>query len=382
MTIRRYTLKDGSTRWRARVNVLDKQAKKEGFRTREEAEDWYAEKRKEMLASRDAGTLYEPGMTVKALSKRWLEFKQARLKASTITDYKKQLDQRILPAFGDRKIGTITPLELQSFLDSLPSARLANKTRVVLGSMFRQANAWGITDRTPTRPLQGRREKRGRVRFLTHEEAHKLLGELDGQYRLMAFIALSSGLRVGEMLALTYQDVQPGYIDVQRSWGRGVLDTPKTGRSRRRVAVPRVVFEEVERYRAGQEGPPDEDSLIFHRGGRPLENWNFRDRLKPAAKKAGVGHVRPHDLRHTYAAWCLSGGVNPKFVQDQLGHSTISVTMDLYGHLLDNVEDNFRIFFEGQIGRFSDGVIQDKEDKKAHDVADNVVKLAGRYPPK
>lgn len=380
MTVSRYTLKDGNTRWLARVNVKDKQAKREGFKTREAAEEWQGETRKKLLAASRSGTLHLD-VTIGELAEKWVEFKTPRIKPSTLVDYKKQLNKRILPAIGNRKIRDVTPLEMQALLDSLPSARLTNKTRVVLSSMFKTAHGWGLVSSDPTRPLRGVRETKQERRFLTHGEAARLLSHLEGQYHLLVFLALATGMRVGEISALRYGDVHKGYISVKRTYARGQFGEPKTKGSSRKVIICPEIYQAVKIHQQAQDNQsPDE--LIFTRGGKPLENWNIRDKLATASGRASLEPVRPHDLRHTYASWCLAGGISPKLVQQQLGHSTIAITMDLYQHIMEPMKDQYQTWLQHEIGRFSDGVIQDGEDRKAHDVTNNVVKLAGRNPSK
>lgn len=353
MTVRRYTLKDGSTRWRARVNVLDKQAKREGFRTREEAEDWYAEKRKELLASRDAGNLYGPDVTLGELAEKWLEHKRPRHPPSTIDDYELQLNKRILPAFRDEKIRRITTRELQQFLDGLDSPAKVRKSRAVLSSMFKLAIAWSLINSDPTHALVGVSERRKEMRFLTYEEAQLLMSSMEGQWRMITYLGLFTGMRIGEILALQYRDIRDGNIRVNKSVRKGSLGPPKGGKARW-VVIPDEVTAEVRSWRAAAGNPPSWAKIFSKPDGRYLRAWDYGKRLGRVADRIGIGHVRPHDLRHTYAAWCLSAGVNPQFVQRQLGHGSMKTTMDNYGHLMPSVKTAFREWLSGEIGRFSD----------------------------
>jgi integrase len=135
------------------------------------------------------------------LTERWLEDKGLRVKPTTLEDYRRQLDKHILPVLGDRKARSVTTYELQKLLDGLLSPRITNKCRVVLGAMFKVGVGWGIVEMDPTRPLTGLKESRRDPRFLTHEEARSLLNQLAGQYQLIAFVGLTAGMRIGEILA-------------------------------------------------------------------------------------------------------------------------------------------------------------------------------------
>jgi len=340
-------------KWGANVNYRDAQRKKRGFRTRQEAEAWAINTLEELKRLYEHSIPVGTEITVADLAIRWREYKSKRVRVSTLEDYDKYL-RRIISSFGTRKIRSISTLELQRFIDRQPSPRQANKTRVVLSGMFRAAVTWGLAYRDPTRGLTGVREPQRHIRVLTPQEADKLLRNLEGQYRIFVNLALSTGMRCGELCALRWGDVMEGGIEVRASRTRGREGEPKGGRVRR-VVIPNSLYRLLCEYRMSCGNPPDTDYLfILH--GKPLENWNVRDALATACKRAGIERVRPHDLRHTYAAWCLTGGVNPKFVQQQLGHSTISVTMDIYGHLLPSAEEEYRIWAEQKIGNISETV--------------------------
>lgn len=114
---------------------------------------------------------------------------------------------------------------------------------------------------------------------------------------------------------------------------------PKTAAGRRRIALPHRLCKELAEHL--EEWPPSSDDLVFtaQRGG-PLLNRNFRDRIWLPAVRASVGEpMRFHDLRHTHAAILIAQGEHPKVIQHRLGHSSIKVTLDTYGHLFEGLDE-------------------------------------------
>ena len=193
------------------------------------------------------------------------------------------------------------------------------------------------------------------MRALNGEEARALLkvGEGDRLEALLV-LALSTGMRSGEMLGLTWRAVnfERGAVSVIYSLqptltGELVLMEPKTSRSRRVIDIEPRVVAVLRRHRAAQQmeqrvagGDWVESDLVFTSPtGSPLDGrilictW-----FRPLLKKAGLPPVRIHDLRHSYASIALALGVHPKVVQEALGHSTIAITLDLYSHVVPSLQ--------------------------------------------
>jgi integrase len=169
------------------------------------------------------------------------------------------------------------------------------------------------------------------------------------QYALFLTLA-RSGMRLGEVLALKWGDIQFGedtdganrFVFVRRNWVDGQFGKPKSGKERRvdlsrqlrRVLIELRDKRMLKAYLAGKASVADE--LLFpSEAGTPLNGSNVYSRyFVPAIEKAGLRHFRMHDLRHTYASLLIQAGASLAYVRDQLGHSSIQVTVDLYGHLV------------------------------------------------
>jgi integrase len=202
---------------------------------------------------------------------------------------------------------------------------------------------------TPPKPAQKE------ICALSVGDTRRLL-EAAGGDRLEALyvLAVHTGMRQGEMLALRWQDVdmENAIVSVSRtltrSGGRVVFGEPKTKKSRRSI---RLTSQAVEALRSHPErqlrdmeiiGDCYQDQgLVFATDtGGPINPSNLRQRnFAPLLKRAGLPHMRFHDLRHTCATLLLSRGVHPKFVQELLGHATIAITLDTYSHVMPSMGD-------------------------------------------
>ena len=166
--------------------------------------------------------------------------------------------------------------------------------------------------------------------------------------------ALRAGLRKGELIALKWGDIQFGdserdsnrYIRVQRNYSFGVFTTPKNKKSRRvdmsrQLRATLIELREqrmLEAFLGGKTSISDE--LVFpSQAGTPIKPDNLSVRyMEPALEKAGLHHFRFHDLRHTFGSLLIQGGASLAYVKEQMGHSSIQVTVDIYGHLIPGAD--------------------------------------------
>jgi integrase len=190
---------------------------------------------------------------------------------------------------------------------------------------------------------------------LSVDETHRLF-EAAGGDRLEALyiLAVHTGMRQGEILALRWQDLdmENAVVSVRRtltrSGGKVAFGEPKTKKSRRSI---RLTPQAVTAFRSHLErqlrdmgilGDRYQDhGLVFTTNtGAPINPSNLRQRsFAPLLKRAGLPHMRFHDLRHTCATLLLSRGVHPKFVQELLGHATVAITLDTYSHVMPSMGD-------------------------------------------
>jgi integrase len=235
------------------------------------------------------------------------------------------------------------------------SRRLA---RSVLRRALRYAEAEGLVTRNAAAIAHGVKLERAEGRTMSPEQARTFLDSIRGHRLEAAFVVmLSCGLRLSELLGLAWDCVdtdsaRPALVvrrGLKRIPDRGlVLDDVKTNRSRRTIHLPAPAVsvlrdhrreQAAQRLRMGARWPavPLRADLVFRTGrGNAIDPSSFWKALGEAAETAGLGHWHPHELRHSAASLLLAQGVPLKVISEMLGHSSIVVTADIYGHLLDD----------------------------------------------
>lgn len=211
------------------------------------------------------------------------------------------------------------------------------------------------------------------MRFLTEPEIGRLVAAAPGHWRPLILLLVSTGLRWGEAtgLAVKHVDILAGKLTVLRAMhelattGEIVFTEPKTERGRRTVAFPQSVGMALAGLVAGK----GREELVFTapRGG-PVRTRNFRRGWVVWCRRAGLDGLRIHDLRHTLAATLISAGVPLTAVQRMLGHSSIAVTSDLYGHLLPAVDAGILAAVEAALGGIRPGALDAEVQDELVDV--------------
>jgi integrase len=209
--------------------------------------------------------------------------------------------------------------------------------------VFNKAMRAALEDRlisvNPVDRLPLPKVEREEMRLLTPDELRHLADTIDPRYRAFVVLAGYSGLRAGELLALRWGNVdmlrrQVTVIETLTDLaGQQSFGAPKTRAALRMVTVPSFVTEELSRT---VDSPPDACELVFSSpDGHPVRLTLFRRRFwNPAVEEAGLAPLRIHDLRHTAVALWIAAGANPKQIAARAGHTSVSVVLDRYGHLL------------------------------------------------
>jgi integrase len=251
---------------------------------------------------------------------------------------------------------------VQAFYSSLTgkglSARTVRFTHSVLSSAFKQAVQWRMLTTNPCSAVELPRKAAKEMLSLTPAEAARFLAEaVSDRWGALFTLALITGLRPSEYLGLKWSDVdlERGQVSVQRSliWrsfkrGDWYFGEPKTPRSKRRIPLPMSVISALkehrrqqmqERLQAGAEYQ-NLDLVFATTEGQPLIRLNIvQKHFKPILKRAKLPEtLRLYDLRHTCATLLLAANENPKVVSERLGHSSITLTMDIYSHVLPDMQ--------------------------------------------
>lgn len=190
------------------------------------------------------------------------------------------------------------------------------------------------------------KDRKADVNPLTRDEGRDFLEAVANNYpRYYPFFlcALRTGMRLGELRGLKWEDIdfREGFIEIKRSYTKGRFTTPKNGKSRR-VDMNRQLSETLKELRTERKaealakGWKDVPELVFvNEEGNVIHDVNLRKRVfNKALEKAGMRRIRLHDLRHTFASLLIQNGESLAYVKDQLGHHSIQITVDTYGHLV------------------------------------------------
>ena len=277
----------------------------------------------------------------------FLAAKRRQVKPRTLEDYESTLKKHALPFFGDVYLSEITPARVQAFLSRLEekgvSPATAGKAFRYLKTVLRHALSLEIIERDPTLAIKAPRKPRPEIDFLTPEEVSRLLEAAEGDLEAILSVACLAGLRVGEICGLKWKDIdfEAGTIKVVRSYDpRHGFSEPKSSYSRRAVPMtPRLAATLSEHYR--RRGRPGPEDLVFPNSlGKPKDrNALVHREFKAALERAGLRHIRFHDLRHTYASLAVAAGMDLKALQAAMGHSSITMTADHYAHLYGGAYD-------------------------------------------
>ena len=310
-----------------------------GYLTKRLAEEWL----RDVFDQIRRGTLVgmvRTGATFGDAAEEWLRYVETERgrKASTLADYRSAVRAHLVPAFGEMAIEDITTETIERWLageleEGRLSRRSLQKLVVLLNGIFRRARkVW----RLPMNPVADveRLAPRSRpgIDFYSPEEVHALVRAAEGEQDAALFLtAALTGLRMGELLALRWRDVdfQAQSVRVLASYTAGQLGTPKSGLGRTVPMVDEVA--QVLARLAGRERWTGPDDLVFAgRAGEHLDGSALRRRFKAARDRAGLRPLRFHDLRHTFGSIAIRTA-DPREVQEWLGHADFKTTQ-IYMH--------------------------------------------------
>jgi integrase len=333
------------------------------FRTLTDARAW----RVETQAALNRGALKAPShKTVAEAIEEWLEGAKAGVvrtrsgdhyKPAAIRGYKLVFETQIIPRFGALKISELARNEIQDLVDELLAIGKAPSTvrnavmplRVLYRRLISRSEV--LLNPTVGLTLPAIRERRERI--ARPEEARELLEVLSPTDRTPWATALYGGLRRGELRALRWGDVdfEAGLIRVERGWDPEVGPIePKSRAGKRRVPLAQPLRSYLAAHRLRSAGGSG-DLVFTGRGGRPLAPEPLIERARAAWKAAGLKPILLHECRHTYAAFMIAAGVNAKALSSYMGHSTISMTLDRYGHLMPGNENEAAVMLADYLER-------------------------------
>lgn len=335
-----YQRKDG--RWECRVSmgsVNGKRVYKSFYgATAQEAEY-------KMLSMQASQPAIITEMTVKELAEEWLYAAKNRIKESTAANYRMKLDKHILPAFGDINCSSLSAKDVYSFIErklkSGLSARYVADIIVLMKSIYRYAcREYAVRNVLDSIIMPKRQRKE--VRVLTKEEQHRLSAYLNANRDLVTLgiaISLYTGLRIGELCALQWQDIDirnktitinKTIQRIQSTNGKRrtkvVITEPKSANSNRTIPIPDCLIPMIAPFIAAP------NAFVLSGNGRPIEPRTMQNRFKRVLDNANLPSINYHSLRHAFATGALEIGFDIKTLSEILGHSSVEVTLNRYIH--------------------------------------------------
>ena len=348
-------------------------------------------------------------LTIEQYVDRWVAAIKPAVKPRTWQGYESICRVRVVPRIGRKQLAKLTALDLQTLYADLEasglSARSVHHTHRCLHRAFVQAQRWSLLARNPCDGATAPRPRRTEMRIWTAEQATIFLASVadDPQASALYTLALTTGMRQGELLGLRWSDVElaAGTLRVSqvlhRRKGVPTFDTPKTARSRRAIVLSNRATAALRLHRdrqafrrrvAGDEwqggdlvftnatGGPLDPSWVTGRfkqtvegGGPPKRRGGHgsggeqrredragadacrgRDGDSPCAERASLPTIRFHDLRHTAATLLLAQGVHTKVVSEMLGHATVSLTLDVYSHWVPTLHEQAAAAMDAALG--------------------------------
>ena len=335
------------SKWQARYRGTDRKERAKTFERKVDAEQWLSRQ----MSDISRGTWLDPAGAQLTFAEWWPTYnEQAGKRESTAYRDQGAADNWLLPRLGQRRLGEITPQIARQVVTDMQDAGLAPSTvrtyyGVLQGAMT-AAVAMDLIGRSPCRGIKISGERREEPKFLTIDELAHLADSIDPNYRAMVVLAGVVGLRFGECAGLRVgkinffkRTVTVSEI-VNEVGSKLVFGEPKTKSSKRTVSFPKEVGDVLAAH-LSERAPVQPDDLVFvSPTGHPVRRKHFRNRVwLPAVKKAGVEDLTFHGLRHSAVGYLIELGTHPRVIQKRMGHSSIRTTMDIYGSVLDHVDE-------------------------------------------
>jgi integrase len=343
--------------WQARWRDAQGKSRAKNFPRRQDAQAHLAAVHTDMrrgVALPNAGNL-----TVAQWADRWLDGAR-NLGMGGKDTYRRDLDNFIVPELGDLALDRLTDAHIDAFLSDELARGLAPSTvhrhYRTIRRLAQVAVDRGRLARNPCEHVEPPRIPHKEMRFLAVDEVERLATAIGERHRAWVYVAAYVGLRWSETVGLQRKRIEGNRITVadqlvRRSDGEWHRDPPKTRAGRRTITIPPFLAEVLENHLA-EFSAPGSDGLVFpNQAGNPQIAPSFTGNVfKPACVRAGIGSrvegtdrfvgtPRIHDLRHTAVALAVAAGAHPKSIQMRMGHASISVTLDRYGHLFPEQDE-------------------------------------------
>jgi len=348
--------------WKVRVelpkdNITNKRRQKSYtvYGTKKDAEKFLTEKLREL----DNGILVEnTNMNIKEYLKFWLQNScKKNLSINTYEEYELKVNKHIIPYLGNIKLDKLKPLQIQNFYALKLEQGLSERTVIsfhkIIHRALEQALKWQLISINVSNGVEKPKVKKNKVDILNEEELKELL-KIAQNTKLYTpiFIASYTGMRRGEVLGLTWKnvDLKNNVIKVEKTLSatkQGIVFTePKTETSKRSIAISKDISQILKKVQVEQLKDrirlghlyQNNDLVCCNDNGDFINPKNFSRDFHNLLKANNFKIIRFHDLRHTHASLLVKLGVHPKEISNRLGHSDIQITMNLYSHIYEETD--------------------------------------------
>lgn len=324
-----------------------KQKKKEGFKTRKEAQEF----EREFLAKAHASC----DMTFGSLVEIYMEDSKTRLKPTTYTNKRFLIDSKVLPFFKSMPINTITAATIRKWQNELlsdPKGYSQTYLKTVnnqVSAIFNFAVKYYQLASNPCRMAGSMGKKNAdSMQFWTMDEFNQFIKAIEDKPAAKVIFELLfwTGMRSGEMLALTLNDFDfsANTVSINKNYARHenqdlILD-PKTPKSKRVITLPPFLSQMVKEYADSIYDLDPTDRLFQH-----TKHFLLHEMIR-GCKASGVKRIRIHDLRHSHASFLIEQGYSPLLISERLGHENIETTLGTYSHLYPNKQSEVAALIE------------------------------------
>jgi integrase len=325
-------------------------------------------------------------LTVAEHLNNWLAgYARTACSPRTVDGYQAVIENHLIPALGHIQLRQLQPQAIQAYYGKAVerlSARTVHHHHRVLSQSLKYAVRHGILGRNVCELVTAPSCRKKAMRTLTPGEVEVLLEEASGsKFYPVIYTAVSTGLRQAELLGLRWRDVDLDLLSISVSQTlykrRGVctFKEPKTSGSSRRVAMTPKLALSLKGYRAERESlhwqlgvPLTLDDLVFaNHDGKPIDPSVLTHNFARIVKQAGLGRVRFHDLRHTFASLMLMAGVHPKIVSEALGHASVAFTMDTYSHIISGMQEDAMALLDEVLPSGVSRTSNERQNLQVHD---------------
>ncbi|QWH51273.1 site-specific integrase [Bacillus mycoides] len=325
-----------------------------GYKTKKEAQTDLAKKITEL----NEGTFVDPSkITLKEYLIEWLEIKKMSVEKSSLSRYQSSINTHIIPSIGMVPLHKLNVMHIQKCYQSGLNSGIANNTILfqhrVLRAALNLAVKQNIISRNPaTLAVIPKTEKSSIQTWIEAEVKQFLLHSQESRYHIGYLLAITTGMRLGEVLGLRWQDVDFNNhtVTINQTLGHDnkIKTSAKNNSSKRTIPIPLEVIEELKRRKLQinkdklRIGPAyhDLDLITCNNLGKVTTRSTFTSHFNKVIENAGIKKIKFHDTRHTHATLLLKQGVHPKVVSERLGHSDISLTLRIYSHVLPNMQED------------------------------------------